>query len=58
MQTIVELTEKDIIQTIANTFNVDTHRVTLKYDEIWVGYAQNEHKEYKISAKVIMENRS
>lgn len=57
MQTTVELTEKDIIQTIANTFNVNICRVTLKYDEVWVGYGQNEHKECKVSAKVIMENR-
>lgn len=57
MRTVIELTEKDIIQTLANTFNVDANCVTLKCDEVWVGYGQNEHKECKVSAKVIMENR-
>lgn len=57
MRTVVELSEKDIIQTIANAFDVDTNKVSLIYNEIWVGYAQNEHKDPTITAKVaINEN--
>ena len=57
MRTVIELTEKDIIQTLANAFDVDTNCVTLKYDEVWKGYAQNEHKEYEVSARIITKNR-
>lgn len=56
MRTVIELTEKDIIQTIANAFDVDTNFVKLKYDEIWCGYAQNEHKECIVSAKVVLKD--
>lgn len=55
MRTVIELTEKDIIQTIANAFDVDTNFVKLKYDEVWRGYAQNEHKECIVSAKVVLK---
>ena len=58
MRTVIELTEKDIIQTIANAFDVDIDRVTLNYSEVWKGYGQNEHKECEISAKIITGNRS
>ena len=54
MQTVVELTEKDIIQTIANAFDVDARWVRLKYSEVWRGYAQNEHKEHVVSARVTL----
>ena len=57
MKTVIELTEKDIIQTLANAFDVDTKCVTLKYNEVWKGYAQNEHKEYEVSARIIVGNR-
>lgn len=57
MKTVIELTEKDIIQTLANAFDVDTNCVTLKYSEVWKGCSQNEHKEYEISAKIIVRNR-
>lgn len=58
MRTVIELTEKDIIQTIVNAFDVDTNCVTLKYNEVWKGYGQNEHKEYEVSARIITGNRS
>lgn len=57
MRTVIELTEKDILQTIANSFDVDTNCVTLKYDEVWKGYGQNERKECEISARIITKNR-
>ena len=57
MRTVIELTEKDIIQTIANSFDVDTNCVTLKYDEVWKGYGQYAYKKYEISARVITKNR-
>jgi hypothetical protein len=56
MRTVVELTEKDIIQTIANALNVDVCQVSLKYSEVWKGYAQNEHKEHEVSARVVIGN--
>jgi len=55
MQTVIELTEKDIIQTIANALDVDARCVTLKYSEVWRGYAQNEHKEHVVSARVVLK---
>lgn len=58
MRTIIELTEKDIIQIIANSFDVDTDFVRLKYDEVWRGYAQNEHKECIVSAKVVLKGET
>lgn len=54
MRTVVELSEKDIIQTIANAFDVDANKVALAYKEIWVGYAQNEHKEPRVVATVTL----
>lgn len=58
MRTVIELTEKDIIQIIANSFDVDTDFVRLKYDEVWHGYAQNEHKECIVSAKVVLKGET
>lgn len=58
MRTVIELTEKDIIQIIANSFDVDTNFVRLKYDEVWRGYAQNKHKEYMVSAKVVLKGET
>ena len=57
MRTVIELTEKDIIQTLANAFDVDTNCVTLKYDEVWKGCGQSEHKVYEASARIIVGNR-
>lgn len=57
MRTVIELTEKDIIQTIANSFDVDTSCVILKCSEVWKGYGRNEHKGYEISARIIAKNR-
>lgn len=57
MRTVIELTDKDIIQTIANAFDVDIDRVTLKYSEVLKGYGQNERKECEISATIITGNR-
>lgn len=54
MRTVVELGEKDIIQIIANTFDVDVSKVKLDYEKFWVGYAQNEHEERSVTAKVIL----
>lgn len=56
MKTVVELTEKDIIQTIANALDVDACCVSLKYSEEWMGYGQNEHKERVVSARVVLKN--
>lgn len=54
MRTVVELNEKDIIQTIANAFDVDTNKVALLYEEVWEGYAQNEHKKQVVAARVTL----
>lgn len=56
MRTIVELSEKDIIQTIANAFDVDIDKVSLKYSEVLRGYGQNEHIEHVFSASVVLQN--
>lgn len=56
MRTIVELNEKDIVQTIANAFDVDIDKVSLKYSEVSRGYDQNEHIEYVFSASVVLQN--
>lgn len=56
MRTVVELSEKDIIQTIANVFDVDIHKVSLKYSEVLSGYAQNEHIEHVVSASVVLKS--
>ena len=56
MRTIVELSEKDIIQTIANAFDVDIDKVSLKYSEVSKGYGQNEHMERVFSASVVLQN--
>ena len=58
MRTVIELTEKDIIQTLANAFDVDIDRVILNYSEVWKGYGQNERKECEISARIITGNRN
>lgn len=55
MRTIVELSEKDIIQTIANTFDVDIDKVSLRYSEVSRGYGQNEHTEHVFSASVVLK---
>ena len=55
MRTIVELNEKDIVQTIANAFDVDIDKVSLKYSEVSRGYGQNEHIEYVFSASVVLK---
>ena len=55
MRTVVELTEKDIAQTIANAFDVDVGMVTLTIKEKWEGYAQNEHKVHFATAKVTLK---
>jgi len=56
MRTVVELSEKDIIQIIANAFDVDIHKVSLKYSEVLRGYAQNEHIERVFSASVVLKS--
>lgn len=56
MRTIVELSEKDIIQTIANAFDVDIDKVSLRYSEVSRGYGQNEHIEHVFSASVVLQN--
>lgn len=56
MRTIVELNEIDIAQTIANAFNVDIDKVSLKYSEVSRGYGQNEHMEHVFSASVVLQN--
>jgi hypothetical protein len=55
MQTVVELSEKDIIQTIANALDVDARLVTLKYTEEWRVHGPNEYKERVVSARVILK---
>lgn len=54
MRTVVELSEKDIIKTIANAFDVDDNKVALLYKEVWEGYAQNEHKKQVVTARVTL----
>lgn len=56
MRAVVELSEKDIIQIIANAFDVDTHKVSLKYSEVLKGYAQNEYIEHVVSASVVLKS--
>lgn len=57
MRTVIELTQEDIVQTLANSFDVDTNCVTLKYSEVLEGYGQNEHKECEFSARIIIKNK-
>ena len=56
MRTIVELSEEDIIQAIANAFDVDANKVTLSHKKALVGYAQNEHEEQVVTATVTLKN--
>ena len=56
MRTIVELNHQDIIQAIANVYDVDSSKVMLTCTKTWVGYAQNEHEELSITAKVVLNN--
>lgn len=55
MRTVVELDEKDIIQGIANAFNVDVCCVSLEYNEEWRGIEPNAYRKYVVSAKVVLK---
>ena len=55
MRTVVELSKKDIIRTIANAFDVDEKFVELDIEEMWVGYGPMEHKEQTVSARVTLK---
>lgn len=52
MERIIKLNENDIIQVIANHFDVDRKNVTLTIDVSYEGYGSAEHKVYKASATV------
>lgn len=56
MRTVVELNQEDIIQAIANAYDVDSSKVCLNCEKTWVGYAQNEHEELSVTAKVVLNN--
>lgn len=55
MRTVIELTEKDIKQIIANTFDVDLNMVSMQIKDKWEGYAQNEHIVHFATAKVTLK---
>ena len=52
MKKAVMLNDEDILQTIANSFNVDKAKVTLETYKDTVGYGQNERTIYKTRAIV------
>ena len=52
MEKLIKLNERDIIQVIADHFDVDRNHVCLKIDRTWEGYGPAEHEVYKISAFV------
>lgn len=52
MRTVVELSEKDIAQIIANSFDVDTKAVVLSTKEVWRGQGPTERKVQVAFAKV------
>ena len=56
MRTVVELNEEDIIQTIANAFDVDANKVVLEYKEVWKGYGPNEYKANVVMATVTLKS--
>lgn len=56
MRTVVELSEKDVIQTIANAFDVDANKVVLEYKDVWKGYGPNEYKACVVNAKVTLKS--
>lgn len=56
MRTVVELSQKDIIQTIANAFDVDVSKVVFTCKEEWQGYGPNEYKEMVATAKVTLKD--
>lgn len=46
---IVELTQEDIIKTIANTYNVDVDNVKLTIEKEWM------MRRYKVSATITLQ---
>lgn len=52
MKKQVILSDEDIVQTIANSFNVDKAKVTLETYKDTVGYGQNEKTIYRTRATV------
>lgn len=56
MRTIVELSEEDIIQTIANAFDVDANKVELAYKEVWKRHGLSEYKAHVVAAEVTLKS--
>ena len=52
MKKQVILSDEDIVQTIANSFNVDKAKVTLETYKDTIGYGQNEKTIYRTRATV------
>lgn len=52
MRTVVELSEKDIAQIIANKFEVDAKSVVLSAKEVWRGQGPAERKVWVAFARV------
>lgn len=50
MERFIKLNEQDIIQALADHYNVDRDRVRLKIESRWEGYGPTEHQVPTVSA--------
>ena len=55
MKTIIELTEKDILNILAEKFKTDEYNVKMNITEGWRGVHNDERKVPVVSAKVALE---
>ncbi len=52
MEKLIKLNEHDILQALADHFDVDCAKVSLKIEKQWEGYGPTEHQALKISATI------
>lgn len=57
METTINLTNRDICQAIADSFDTDLKNVSLIVEETWEGYGPTEHKAHKVRATVRLKGR-
>lgn len=58
MRTVVELGERDVLQIIANSFDVDTKAVQLFAKEEWRGQGPMERKVHVVTARVTLKGEA
>lgn len=55
MRQIIELTHADIVQTIADHYDVDCGQINLIIKEEYLGYGPMEHEGYRLTATITLK---